>query len=138
MYEFIILSGLIVTWWFSFTLLSQLYDDKSIDLRSNNLRFVKQIISKEKNSDNHISQLPSEIVCRSGEVGILNDDYCDCESGEDEPMTSACSFYNVHNRTFLCNGFDPDIDYIYIFSSRVNDGVQDCFNGSDEKARLLR
>lgn len=62
----------------------------------------------------------------------LNDDYCDCPDGSDEPGTAACAgrappatalhFY-CENRWHL-----P----AEIPASRVNDGVCDCCDGSDE------
>lgn len=55
----------------------------------------------------------------------LNDDFCDCVDGTDEPGTSACP-----NGKFYCKnkGHTP----LLIFSSRVNDGICDCCDGSDE------
>ncbi|KAK7508152.1 hypothetical protein BaRGS_00000391 [Batillaria attramentaria] len=70
-----------------------------------------------------------EFVCLdSGQVipwEYVNDDYCDCSDGTDEPGTSACSngFFFCENRAYRGT---------YIASSRVNDGICDCCDGSDE------
>ena len=57
----------------------------------------------------------------------VNDDYCDCADGSDEPGTSACS-----NSAFFCanRGASP----LTLHSSRVNDLICDCCDGSDEWA----
>ncbi|KAL1195223.1 Glucosidase 2 subunit beta [Cardamine amara subsp. amara] len=71
----------------------------------------------------------SEIKCKDGSKKFtrvqLNDDFCDCPDGTDEPGTSACP-----NGKFYCRnaGHSP----LVLFSSRVNDGLCDCCDGSDE------
>ncbi|XP_049871291.1 glucosidase 2 subunit beta [Pectinophora gossypiella] len=70
-----------------------------------------------------------DFTCFDGTITIpfsyVNDDYCDCFDGSDEPGTSACL-----NGVFHCAnaGHRPQ----NIPSSRVNDGVCDCCDGTDE------
>jgi protein kinase C substrate 80K-H len=58
----------------------------------------------------------------------VNDDYCDCADGSDEPGTGACSALGT---TFYCwnKGGDPKV----IHSMYVDDNICDCCDGSDEK-----
>ncbi|KAF8363629.1 hypothetical protein PRIPAC_90552, partial [Pristionchus pacificus] len=70
-----------------------------------------------------------EFQCLDGSARIpydqINDDYCDCPDGSDEPGTSACP-----NGHFYCENrlHTPQL----LISSRVNDGICDCCDGSDE------
>uniref|UniRef100_A0A1E1WYM2 Putative glucosidase ii beta subunit n=1 Tax=Amblyomma aureolatum TaxID=187763 RepID=A0A1E1WYM2_9ACAR len=64
----------------------------------------------------------------AGVIGFeqVNDDYCDCDDGSDEPGTNACP-----NGRFYCeqhNTHSPET----VLSMRVNDGICDCCDGSDE------
>ncbi|KAK9822351.1 hypothetical protein WJX74_010977 [Apatococcus lobatus] len=56
----------------------------------------------------------------------LNDDYCDCIDGSDEPGTSACAVGH-----FFCRNRGHTSKRLN--SSMVDDGVCDCCDGSDEQ-----
>ena len=72
----------------------------------------------------------------------LNDEYCDCDDGEDEPGTSACSV-SRERATYYCGwkhnsrseASDAGLDHM-LFPSRVNDGVCDCCDGNDESGSV--
>ncbi|KAH7970255.1 hypothetical protein HPB49_001710 [Dermacentor silvarum] len=64
---------------------------------------------------------------RDVEFFMVNDDYCDCDDGSDEPGTSACVNGKFHCDNLGHKGQD-------IPSSWVNDGICDCCDGSDEYA----
>ncbi|GAB2274756.1 hypothetical protein Dimus_009529 [Dionaea muscipula] len=69
------------------------------------------------------------IKCKDGSNWFsrdrLNDNFCDCLDGTDEPGTSACPRARFYCRNL---GSRPQ----FLFSSRVNDNICDCCDGSDE------
>lgn len=102
------------------------------------LAFLVPFSSSSKPKDPFLGIAPQDekyykssdvIRCKDGSANFnkdqLNDDFCDCPDGTDEPGTSACP-----RGTFYCRnaGHSP----VSLFSSRVNDGICDCCDGSDE------
>eukprot|EP01071_Lankesteria_metandrocarpae_P002892 Lankesteria_metandrocarpae@DN2628_c0_g1_i1.p1 len=64
-------------------------------------------------------------------IALLNDNYCDCGDGSDEPGSAACTGTTAeHNRQFYCHNLGHRGEMIP--SSKVNDGICDCCDGTDE------
>lgn len=74
-----------------------------------------------------------EFKCKNSEQRIpyeqVNDDYCDCDDGTDEPSTSACpnGVYYCYTQTQKRKQSINSVP-----SGKVNDGICDCCDGSDE------
>lgn len=117
--------GLALTLVFSFSSTLNLGASSRQKLVKRNLRRNEEIVSQEV----------VYVTCDDGEVtnAILDDNYCDCKDGSDEPSTSACSFSFPAQKLFNC--LDPASTKIYL--SRVNDNVCDCPNGMDENDSMV-
>lgn len=70
-------------------------------------------------------------------ASVVNDDFCDCLDGSDEPGTGACAGWedslDEAERLFYCENLGSRPRYIY--RSRVGDGICDCCDGTDEVDR---
>eukprot|EP00416_Gambierdiscus_australes_P018629 CAMPEP_0171063680 /NCGR_PEP_ID=MMETSP0766_2-20121228/5816_1 /TAXON_ID=439317 /ORGANISM="Gambierdiscus australes, Strain CAWD 149" /LENGTH=426 /DNA_ID=CAMNT_0011519623 /DNA_START=25 /DNA_END=1305 /DNA_ORIENTATION=- len=67
-------------------------------------------------------------------LSAVNDDFCDCADGSDEPGTGACA--GQDSTLFHCanDGATPQL----VYASRVDDGICDCCDGSDEEGLAAR
>jgi len=87
---------------------------------------VKRVSMGINKALKHILLENKTFICDGGatvlKVDAVNDDFCDCKDGLDEPATNAC----LDNR-FTCLN-----DEKVIPSSYMNDGICDCCDGTDE------
>jgi hypothetical protein len=88
------------------------------------------------------AQASGTFECLSGKsisLQQVNDNYCDCPNdGSDEFLTAACSpvgFFEC-KRSSQINKIDQEGILPFIQSSRVNDMVCDCCDGSDETQKV--
>eukprot|EP00392_Amoebophrya_sp_AT5.2_P005370 g5379.t1 len=90
--------------------------------------------------------------------GMVNDGFCDCVNGVDEPFTSACAGHALpdtdqpsqtlqqESPSSTSEWLKPNLFYCenagakpkYIYSSQVGDGVCDCCDASDERELSLQ
>jgi hypothetical protein len=96
--------------------------------------YVFQVLADNRRNYNTIlrgiHRHEKQVKCPSGGIGFENDDYCDCvdDNGVDESKTSACSRQTVGKKVFQCLKHKD----VWVFASRVKDGIKDCPDGSDE------
>lgn len=82
-----------------------------------------------KEGDISYKKSAETFICKDNSRTIpfknVNDDFCDCPDGTDEPGTSACA-----RGRFTCKnkGYKP----LELSSMYVDDGICDCCDGSDE------
>jgi len=65
---------------------------------------------------------------------VVNDEFCDCADGSDEPGTGACAGQSA--TLFYCRNEGSTPRQLY--ASRVGDGICDCCDGSDEASLASR
>ncbi|KAL3659558.1 hypothetical protein V7S43_015545 [Phytophthora oleae] len=92
---------------------------------------------QQNNGDRTGTEVSKKNCVDSLPIELLDDDYCDCADGSDEPNTSACSHVLLDSETppfgrqFNCKADDKLVSLAF-----VNDAVCDCCDGSDEKEGL--
>ncbi|XP_057309793.1 uncharacterized protein LOC130647823 isoform X2 [Hydractinia symbiolongicarpus] len=134
---FVFIGGtLIITWIIAFHLhkghgnykheSSIYFPDLKTSTNISNEELKRQILRGVHPQNIHLfNDIQKHFQCSDGteiKMTAVNDDYCDCTDGSDEPGTSACI-----NGRFFCGPENVELP-----SSYVNDGICDCCDGSDE------
>lgn len=100
-------------------------------------------VSSAVPSVSSLSAYPASVFsCADGSalmwLAAVNDDYCDCADGSDEPGTAACAHSDAYEQTalFECTKSKRDgqsrvVQRIPV--SMVDDGICDCCDGADEQ-----
>lgn len=90
---------------------------------------MESLYKPDSNGNWHCILDPSHVI----RFDQINDNFCDCPDGSDEPGTNACEFTFESPKMFYCanEGFLPN----FIENYKLNDGVCDyeiCCDGLDE------
>ncbi|XP_049870583.1 uncharacterized protein LOC126370005 [Pectinophora gossypiella] len=123
--------------YFFFKITSETGNNNYIYIRSDADKFIseqgsiKGVLSK--NMVKYRPDFKNEFKCLNSEQHIpfdwVNDDFCDCADGTDEPSTNACP-----RGIFYCDTQyqKKPVALLTVPSGKVNDGICDCCDGSDE------
>lgn len=103
------------------------------------MRVVSALLPRGAAPSDEAKYSAATFRCFDGSGGSLppsaiNDDFCDCVDGSDEPGTGACA--GQESPLFFCLNAGSTARQLY--ASRVGDGICDCCDGSDEASLAER
>ncbi|OWZ18886.1 Glucosidase 2 subunit beta [Phytophthora megakarya] len=100
---------------------------------------ILELSKRQNNGEQAATNGIKEFCVDSLPLDRVDDDFCDCEDGSDEPNTSACSHVLLSSekppfgREFNCKADDKMVSL-----ALMKDGLCDCCDGSDENEGVCR